>query len=235
MKRKASFTCPFNGSCTITKDNRRHCQACRLKRCVDIGMMKECKYDRWPTCLEVSTPKLTQCDLQRVLKQWSYLGFCRLIPVWPFWVQGMVHVMNHMVNRTGYGFSVTWKSSIRVSIISWTDPRPSFSHECDLVEINNITLAFSSSVTVVTVVVSEIYTTNLFFFCKYYVMLGLWSSVPGSLPPLQCLHVLFELLEPPHIVYTEFTPCEVSAPAVMYNLARPLLSAQALFIFMVCK
>uniref|UniRef100_A0A3Q3D5X6 Vitamin D receptor n=1 Tax=Hippocampus comes TaxID=109280 RepID=A0A3Q3D5X6_HIPCM len=41
MKRKAAFTCPFNGSCTITKDNRRHCQACRLKRCIDIGMMKE--------------------------------------------------------------------------------------------------------------------------------------------------------------------------------------------------
>ncbi|XP_063071487.1 vitamin D3 receptor B [Engraulis encrasicolus] len=41
MKRKATFTCPFNGSCNITKDNRRHCQACRLKRCVEIGMMKE--------------------------------------------------------------------------------------------------------------------------------------------------------------------------------------------------
>ncbi|KAG7326123.1 hypothetical protein KOW79_009524 [Hemibagrus wyckioides] len=41
MKRKASFTCPFSGSCSITKDNRRHCQACRLKRCLDIGMMKE--------------------------------------------------------------------------------------------------------------------------------------------------------------------------------------------------
>nr|XP_020468294.1 vitamin D3 receptor [Monopterus albus] len=41
MKRKASFTCPFSGSCTITKENRRHCQACRLKRCIDIGMMKE--------------------------------------------------------------------------------------------------------------------------------------------------------------------------------------------------
>ncbi|KAG7477332.1 hypothetical protein MATL_G00068410 [Megalops atlanticus] len=41
MKRKASFICPFSSSCTITKDNRRHCQACRLKRCLDIGMMKE--------------------------------------------------------------------------------------------------------------------------------------------------------------------------------------------------
>ncbi|KAI6052101.1 vitamin D3 receptor isoform X1 [Marmota monax] len=41
MKRKALFTCPFSGDCRITKDNRRHCQACRLKRCVEIGMMKE--------------------------------------------------------------------------------------------------------------------------------------------------------------------------------------------------
>uniref|UniRef100_A0A8C5LYG3 Vitamin D receptor n=1 Tax=Leptobrachium leishanense TaxID=445787 RepID=A0A8C5LYG3_9ANUR len=41
MKRKAVFSCPFNGDCRITKDNRRHCQSCRLKQCVDIGMMKE--------------------------------------------------------------------------------------------------------------------------------------------------------------------------------------------------
>ncbi|CDQ74620.1 unnamed protein product [Oncorhynchus mykiss] len=53
MKRKASFTCPFNGSCSITKDNRRHCQACRLKCCVDMGMMKEC--DPGASCFQLSS------------------------------------------------------------------------------------------------------------------------------------------------------------------------------------
>ncbi|CAM9381204.1 unnamed protein product [Lampetra planeri] len=41
MKRDATYTCTLGGHCNITKDNRRHCQACRLKRCTEIGMMKE--------------------------------------------------------------------------------------------------------------------------------------------------------------------------------------------------
>ncbi|KAM4044990.1 nuclear receptor subfamily 1 group I member 2 [Anomaloglossus baeobatrachus] len=41
MKRSLRLSCPFQNSCVINKNNRRHCQACRLKKCLDIGMKKE--------------------------------------------------------------------------------------------------------------------------------------------------------------------------------------------------
>uniref|UniRef100_A0A8U8CFS1 Vitamin D receptor n=1 Tax=Geospiza parvula TaxID=87175 RepID=A0A8U8CFS1_GEOPR len=66
MKRKAMFTCPFSGECHITKDNRRHCQACRLKRCLDIGMMKECECARAVTLRESLKPKLSE-EQQKVI------------------------------------------------------------------------------------------------------------------------------------------------------------------------
>nr|XP_039254609.1 nuclear receptor subfamily 1 group I member 3-like [Styela clava] len=42
MKNSKNFTCPYTGNCTITKSNRRQCQACRLDKCLRIGMKKEC-------------------------------------------------------------------------------------------------------------------------------------------------------------------------------------------------
>ncbi|KAL4656998.1 nuclear receptor subfamily 1 group I member 2-like isoform X1 [Arapaima gigas] len=41
MKRPVNFTCPFRGTCIITKNSRRQCQACRLQKCQSIGMLKE--------------------------------------------------------------------------------------------------------------------------------------------------------------------------------------------------
>ncbi|XP_040278760.1 nuclear receptor subfamily 1 group I member 2 [Bufo bufo] len=41
MKRSLRLRCPFQNTCVINKNNRRHCQACRLKKCLDIGMKKE--------------------------------------------------------------------------------------------------------------------------------------------------------------------------------------------------
>ncbi|CAJ0964647.1 unnamed protein product [Ranitomeya imitator] len=41
MKRSLRLSCPFQNACVINKYNRRHCQACRLKKCLDIGMKKE--------------------------------------------------------------------------------------------------------------------------------------------------------------------------------------------------
>lgn len=35
------FTCPFTRSCTITKAKRRQCQACRLQKCLAVGMRKD--------------------------------------------------------------------------------------------------------------------------------------------------------------------------------------------------
>ncbi|NXL39310.1 NR1I3 protein, partial [Glaucidium brasilianum] len=35
------FTCPFTRSCPITKAKRRQCQACRLQKCLDMGMRKD--------------------------------------------------------------------------------------------------------------------------------------------------------------------------------------------------
>ncbi|KAK2540145.1 hypothetical protein Q9966_004713 [Columba livia] len=35
------FTCPFSRSCPITKAKRRQCQACRLQKCLDVGMRKD--------------------------------------------------------------------------------------------------------------------------------------------------------------------------------------------------
>eukprot|EP00062_Callorhinchus_milii_P011073 gi/632956603/ref/XP_007894039.1/ PREDICTED: nuclear receptor subfamily 1 group I member 2 [Callorhinchus milii] len=41
VKSNIRYSCPFQNSCVITKNSRRQCQACRLKRCLEIGMNKE--------------------------------------------------------------------------------------------------------------------------------------------------------------------------------------------------
>ncbi|XP_068778668.1 nuclear receptor subfamily 1 group I member 3 isoform X2 [Struthio camelus] len=35
------FSCPFTRSCPVTKAKRRQCQACRLQKCLDVGMRKD--------------------------------------------------------------------------------------------------------------------------------------------------------------------------------------------------
>ncbi|XP_043914842.1 nuclear receptor subfamily 1 group I member 3-like [Protopterus annectens] len=38
VKMDLQFTCPFTSTCAITKKNRRHCQACRFQKCLQMGM-----------------------------------------------------------------------------------------------------------------------------------------------------------------------------------------------------
>uniref|UniRef100_A0A8C8BDZ1 Nuclear receptor domain-containing protein n=1 Tax=Otus sunia TaxID=257818 RepID=A0A8C8BDZ1_9STRI len=41
INKGARFTCPFARSCPVTKAKRRQCQACRLQKCLDVGMRKD--------------------------------------------------------------------------------------------------------------------------------------------------------------------------------------------------
>ncbi|PIK40295.1 putative oxysterols receptor LXR-beta isoform X1, partial [Apostichopus japonicus] len=41
IKSKAKFSCEANGNCVMDLYTRRHCPACRLKKCLDVGMKPE--------------------------------------------------------------------------------------------------------------------------------------------------------------------------------------------------
>ncbi|XP_072283521.1 nuclear receptor subfamily 1 group I member 3 [Pyxicephalus adspersus] len=41
MSKGLTFTCPFTRSCPVTKTKRRRCQACRLQKCLDVGMRRD--------------------------------------------------------------------------------------------------------------------------------------------------------------------------------------------------
>ncbi|NXJ84235.1 NR1I3 protein, partial [Trogon melanurus] len=41
MIKDVHFTCPFAQRCPVTKAKRRQCQACRLQKCLDVGMRKD--------------------------------------------------------------------------------------------------------------------------------------------------------------------------------------------------
>ncbi|KAM5203385.1 nuclear receptor subfamily 1 group I member 3 isoform 3-T5 [Hipposideros larvatus] len=41
VHKSTGLSCPFAGSCKVNKAQRRHCPACRLRKCLDAGMKKE--------------------------------------------------------------------------------------------------------------------------------------------------------------------------------------------------
>ncbi|NWS50054.1 NR1I3 protein, partial [Probosciger aterrimus] len=41
INKGVQFTCSLTRSCPITKAKRRQCQACRLQKCLDVGMRKD--------------------------------------------------------------------------------------------------------------------------------------------------------------------------------------------------
>ena len=44
QSKELNYKCPASSNCTIDKMSRKCCQACRLRKCQDVGMSKECKF-----------------------------------------------------------------------------------------------------------------------------------------------------------------------------------------------
>ena len=38
-----SYRACVDGNCDINKDNRNKCQSCRMKKCIKVGMSRDCK------------------------------------------------------------------------------------------------------------------------------------------------------------------------------------------------
>lgn len=73
MKNGKNFTCPYSGNCTITKSNRRQCQACRLQKCLRIGMKKECIMSR--TEIQMKKNLMLSNRIKRSILEWRPLEY----------------------------------------------------------------------------------------------------------------------------------------------------------------
>lgn len=47
------YMCPATNQCTIDKNRRKSCQACRLRKCYEVGMMKGGRYLRHRVLLPI--------------------------------------------------------------------------------------------------------------------------------------------------------------------------------------
>ena len=75
IQKNMVYTCHREKNCIINKVTRNRCQYCRLQKCLEVGMSKECEYRNCPTLntllsLEPSADLIlvvTNLKLQRLL------------------------------------------------------------------------------------------------------------------------------------------------------------------------
>uniref|UniRef100_M3YSH0 Nuclear receptor subfamily 1 group I member 3 n=1 Tax=Mustela putorius furo TaxID=9669 RepID=M3YSH0_MUSPF len=71
VNKSTGLTCPFAGRCEVSKAQRRHCPACRLQKCLDVGMKKESTVILSAEALAARRAKQAQRRAQQVPAQLS--------------------------------------------------------------------------------------------------------------------------------------------------------------------
>lgn len=56
IRRNLSYTCRGYKNCPVDIQHRNHCQYCRLKKCMKVGMRKDGKFDLWTIYFKVFLP-----------------------------------------------------------------------------------------------------------------------------------------------------------------------------------
>ncbi|TNN23776.1 Retinoic acid receptor alpha [Liparis tanakae] len=72
IQKNMAYTCHRDKVCVINKVTRNRCQCCRLQKCLEVGMSKECEYSRNTerTCLHpAQTFMCSACDWSSLMKR----------------------------------------------------------------------------------------------------------------------------------------------------------------------
>ena len=93
IQKKLSYYCKWSEECVIDKLTRNQCQQCRYKKCINVGMAPDCKFNRSINYIPINTGitfchnqliDWCQCSIDFILEQgvcslWAWFGFA----LWP--------------------------------------------------------------------------------------------------------------------------------------------------------
>ena len=89
IQKNMAYTCHREKMCVINKVTRNRCQSCRLQKCLDVGMSKECEYPG-PSCLSMFTYAKIHTHI------YIYIFICIYIYTYSYIYTNCIHIFIHL-------------------------------------------------------------------------------------------------------------------------------------------